>query len=66
MPLFFFVGGFVHARTWTAGAYVPFLRKRLGRLVVPAAVAVTAIGAIALVANVALHSPAWLPGCPER
>ena len=63
MPLFFFVGGFVHARTWKGGAssYGAFLRKRLGRLVVPAAAAIAVIGAAALVANTLLGSPEWLP-----
>lgn len=61
MPLFFFVGGFVHARTWTPGRYGAFLRKRLGRLVVPATAAVGAVGLVGVVANELLGSPAWLP-----
>ena len=63
MPLFFFVGGFVHARTWSParGAYPGFLRKRLGRLVVPAVACITAIGGLALAAHAFLDSPAWLP-----
>ncbi|HVM10614.1 MAG TPA: acyltransferase [Acidimicrobiales bacterium] len=61
MPLFFFVGGFVHSRTWTPGRYGSFLRKRLGRLVVPAAAAIAAVGAGGLLANELLDSPPWLP-----
>ena len=60
MPLFFFVGGFVHARTWTPGRYGSFLGKRLGRLVVPALAAIAAVGTIGLVLDQVLGSPAWL------
>lgn len=62
MPLFFWVGGFVHSRAWKPGAsYGAFLRRRLGRLVVPAAVAIAVIGAVGLVVNQVLGSPEWLP-----
>ena len=59
MPVFFWVGGFVHAGTYERSAsYGAFLRKRLGRLVVPALVAVAAVGVLGLVAA------QLLPGAP--
>ncbi|HEX7168398.1 MAG TPA: acyltransferase [Acidimicrobiales bacterium] len=62
MPLFFWVGGFVHARGWKPGAsYATFLRKRLGRLVVPAAFAIGIVGGLGLVAGHFLGAPDWLP-----
>jgi peptidoglycan/LPS O-acetylase OafA/YrhL len=44
MPIFFFVGGFVHLVTWESverkgGGYRQFLARRLGRLLLPAAAA---------------------------
>jgi hypothetical protein len=51
MPVFFWVGGFVHAGTYARSrSYGAFLRKRLGRLVVPAMVAIAAVGALGLAA----------------
>jgi peptidoglycan/LPS O-acetylase OafA/YrhL len=51
MPVFFWVGGFVHATTYErATSYRAFLRKRLGRLVVPAAIAIAAVTTMGVVA----------------
>lgn len=61
MPLFFWVGGFVHGRTWKPGSsYVAFLRKRLGRLVAPALVTIAAVVGGGLLANRVLGSPPWM------
>jgi peptidoglycan/LPS O-acetylase OafA/YrhL len=59
MPIFFWVGGFVHSRTYSSSrSYVAFLRKRLGRLVVPAAAAIAVVSGLGIVAS---HV---LPGAP--
>ena len=60
MPLFFFVGGFVHARAWKPGSYRTFLARRLGRLVPPAAVAIVAVAGAGGIAYELLDQPAWL------
>src|SRR5688572_9747655 len=62
MPLFFWVGGFVHARGWQPGtSYRSFLRKRLGRLLVPAVAAAGVIGGLGLAVGALVDAPAWLP-----
>lgn len=59
MPVFFWVGGFVHAGTYErSGGYGAFLRKRLGRLLLPALVAIGGVGAFGLLAAY------LMPGAP--
>ncbi|HZQ57968.1 MAG TPA: acyltransferase [Acidimicrobiales bacterium] len=65
MPLFFFVGGFAHLRTWEsverAGeGYATFCRRRLGRLLKPAALCVAAVACARVAAGAMFPHVAWL------
>jgi hypothetical protein len=58
MPVFFWVGGYAHRLTWesvqrSGGGYGAFVRRRLGRLLAPAAVLV-ALAAVVRVVLVVL------------
>jgi len=65
MPLFFFVGGFAHLRAWESveragGGYATFCRRRLGRLLKPAALCVGAVVAVRVAAGAIFPSVTWL------
>lgn len=65
MPVFFWVGGFVHRTTWesierSGGTYASFLRKRLGRLLGPAAVCLGVVLVLRVAAGVLFPDVAWV------
>jgi peptidoglycan/LPS O-acetylase OafA/YrhL len=65
MPLFFFVGGYVHLRTWRAnetggGGTGRFLARRLHRLAVPAAAVLVLAGAVRLVVALVAPDAPWV------
>jgi peptidoglycan/LPS O-acetylase OafA/YrhL len=65
MPLFFFVGGFAHLRTWesverSGGGYVAFCRRRLERLLKPAALCVAAVVCLRVAAGAMFPRTTWL------
>lgn len=65
MPVFFFVGGYVHLRTWRShraggGSDVGFLRRRLARLVVPTVALLVAVGVARISTAVLLPEAGWI------
>lgn len=65
MPVFFWVGGFVHRHTWESvervgGGYGDFLRRRLGRLLPPAAVCLGVVAALRLAAGLVVPDVGWV------
>ncbi|MGH2720801.1 MAG: acyltransferase family protein [Actinomycetota bacterium] len=64
MPVFFFVGGYVHLRTWESvelagGGWRTFVSRRLKRLLVPALVCLGAAGALRLFLAVVAPGLTW-------
>jgi hypothetical protein len=65
MPVFFWVGGFVHLTTWesverSGGGYLAFLRRRLGRLLGPTVVCLAAVVALRLAAGALFPEVGWV------
>jgi hypothetical protein len=65
MPVFFFVGGYVHHRTWHAnrsrgGTDRAFLRRRLSRLLVPTLALLGAVAAVRLATATLTPDEAWI------
>jgi fucose 4-O-acetylase-like acetyltransferase len=65
MPVFFFVGGYVHHRTWRRGRRagrndLDFLRKRMARLVVPTLALLALVGAARVGAEVLAPEAEWV------
>ena len=65
MPIFFWVGGFVHLTTWESteragGTYGEFLRRRLGRLLGPTAVCLAAVLLLRLLTAVLIPDVEWV------
>ena len=65
MPLFFWVGGFVHRTTWESveaagGGYATFLSRRLRRLLGPAAVCLAAVLVLRVGTAVLLPDVGWV------
>jgi peptidoglycan/LPS O-acetylase OafA/YrhL len=65
MPLFFFVGGFAHLRTFESTERAgegtgAFLRRRLGRLVVPTLALLAAAGAAWFIADALFPDARWV------
>lgn len=63
MPVFFMIGGFVHAGAWAhrRGGYLRFLRGRLARLLGPASVAVVVVTTLGFVADHVSGGIEWMP-----
>ena len=64
MPVFFFVGGYVHLRTWESvelagGGWRTFVPRRLQRLLVPALVCLGAAAALRLLVAFVLPEATW-------
>ncbi len=65
MPVFFFVGGFAHLRTWESveragGGYAAFCRRRLSRLLKPAALCIVAVVGARVAAGAMFPHTSWL------
>ncbi len=65
MPLFFWVGGFVHRTTWESvtaagGGYAAFLRRRLGRLLGPTAVCLAVVLVLRVATAVLIPEVEWV------
>lgn len=64
LPVFFWVGGFLHRVTWESierkgGGYRDFLRRRLTRLLGPALVCLAVLGILRVVLQVAMPEVGW-------
>ncbi len=65
MPVFFFVGGYAHLRTWQSlhrdgGGYGAFVRRRLGRLMGPTALCLAIFLVVRVVLAFALPDVGWI------
>lgn len=65
MPVFFFVGGYAHRRTWESGeargdGAAAFLRRRLGRLVVPTLALLVVAGLARFVTAALFPDATWV------
>ncbi|MGQ0680595.1 MAG: acyltransferase family protein [Actinomycetota bacterium] len=65
MPVFFWVGGYLHRTTWesierSGGGYRDFLRRRLGRLLGPTLVCLTVVGVLRVALGFMVPDIEWI------